>query len=293
MAVTLLSSEEKTTSGSITIPANTTLVLAAIEGTDVAPQIDGVAMGGVSTIAQHGIISALGIFQYKPASIGAKEFTFSGTGATLVYAIGFGYRPGSVNGYAANGVYSANMATANGDLVLGILRGSIGPCTMKGDGTEMSYLRNTTLVKVGYVVAGAAVIACLASDSGVSEGYWADGGSIHHPAWTESAGYYEYDKHWVPGYWWTDTIPTPGHWAFNVATNSWTWIPAHLEYVQRWQDGYWTYQPVWHDAIYHPAWDEDIPDTWVPAGTSQISCAFCSIRETGAGAFIPQAIHWG
>lgn len=291
MAIAVISSINKTSNGTITIPAGTTIILAFVEGSTTPPKIVNVSMEVIGAIEQNGIIPALSVHQYKTPAITTLAFTFTGTYVHFTFLSGAdGNRPGSISVYNAGGVYTGNIASSASDVVFAVLRGSVGPCVLKGDSVEMSYLLNNTLSKVGYIAAAGALLLCLSQDSGVSEGYWADGGQY----WVEGSytpQWYEYIPHWIPGHWTSgNPVWVPGHWVYSQSGGGTYWEPGHFEYVDVWVPGFYDY-----DLIVHPPetvaghW-EDYADTWVPAGSSQLSAVFVSIRTTQGGEFVSRPI---
>jgi hypothetical protein len=291
MAISIISSEEKTENGTITVPESCTLIVAVVDGSVNPPKIGGVSMGVIGQVEEQGIIPAISIHQYREPAIGSLSFTCDGYLVHFVYIDdGDSYRPGTIGGYNSGGVYEGNLPSDATDLVIAILHGSIGPTTLETDEVEMTYLKDTTLVKIGYVLAAGALLACLASDTGASEGYWADGGRywvnpVYIPGW------WEYRTQWVPGYWENlHPVLIPGHWSTPPPYPP-VWIPEHFEYVPLWHDGFWETEPYqYHEAVDIPGHWEDYPDVWVPAGTSQISAIFCSISQTAGGEFISRPI---
>jgi hypothetical protein len=264
MAEAFISSINKTASGTITVPADTTLIVACVQGSTAPPKIEGVDMLADSTIEATSICPALGIFEYPLPAIATLNFTFAGTYVHFIFLSGAdSFRPGSIHGYMATGVYQADMPTTTADIVIGILCGTIGPTTMKDDTVAMTYLVNTDTQKVGYIVPGDTTSTCKAEDTGSTAGYTIPGVVHHNPAYLISAAYFDYPPTWVPGYW------NEGGW---------------------WQPGRWTYPQTFHPAVWHDAWDTQDPDIVVPAGTSQISACFVSIRATHGGGFVSRPL---
>jgi hypothetical protein len=292
MAISIISSIEKTASpGTIDIPETCDLVVAVVDGSVIPPTIGGIAMGVVGEVPATSIIPAISIHQYRATEAETIAYTFIGTTCEFVFiADGDSYRPGTIAGYDASGVYGDDLVSSASDLVIGILHGSIGPTTLETDEVEMTYLKDSTLVKIGYVLAAGALLACLASDTGASEGYWVDGGTLHHDSVLVSEGYWGYENTWIEGYYVVFSPPSPFSWVPDHWTAYGVFIPGHYETVYVWHEGHYEQVVVWHDPVYLPAWDEDLPDTWVPAGTSQISAIFCSISQTAGGEFISRPI---
>ena len=321
MAIAVISSENKTANGTITVPVGCTAIYAVVKGSVTPPSIAGVAMQGVTSIAVNGIMPAAGVFQALLPTIGARAFTFTGTLVQFIYLSGSGdFRPGVVIGQSTTGSLTGDLNTGTTDLVIAAIFGSIGPTSLKGDTVAMTYLLNTTLDKIGYIVPGDALLTCLAEDTGISAGYTVDGGVLHHDAVLVTAGYTSYDPVWHEGYYTTETQTTPGYYQFHrvwvaahtiqvwsSAYNKWitqtvpgywdeyySWVDPVTTQVQVWQDGYNTYPPVWHDPVYTPAYDEELPDTWVPGGNAaSITAIFVSIKITPGGDFVPSVIFFG
>jgi hypothetical protein len=293
MAIEIISSIEKTTSpGTIVVPATCTLIVAVVDGSVTPPTISGISMGEVGIVEATSIIPAISIHQFREPEIATLAYTYIGTTCEFIFiADGDSYRPGTLSGYNAGGVYEGNLPSSDEDLVIAILHGSIGPTTLETDEVEMTYLKESTLVKIGYVLAGAALIACLASDTGVSEGYWADGGQY----WVEGSyipQWYEYIPHWIPGHWTSgNPVWVPGAWVFSGPPDyNNVWVPGHFEYVDVWVPGFYDYDWIVHPAETVPGHYEDYPDVWVEAGSSQISAIFASISSTPGGGFVSRPI---
>jgi hypothetical protein len=292
MAISIIDNEEFSESGSLTVPEGTTLILAFVEGATTPPKVDGVSMGEIIIHEAESIIPGIGIHEFKNPTVGTLPFTYTGSSANFVYLTAAGYRPGSVHGFGNSGdSLTFDVPTAAGDVIFGIMRGSIGPCSLECDEVEMDYIKNSTLLKIGYAVAGAALITCLASDMGSSGGYYADGGQVWVPAQT-TPGYYTYENVWQPGYYVQSTKWVPGRW-YTDPYGHVEWIPAHWEPCQVWVPGYWWVDAEWHYPVTVPGHYEDNPDIWVPEGPSQLSACFCSIREYPEANFVSRPIMWG
>jgi hypothetical protein len=130
----------------------------------------------------------------------------------------------------------------------------------------------------------------LASDSGTSEGYWADGGSYWVPA-VYTPGYYTYAQVWFPGTWVYRNDWIPAHWIGEPPYG--TYVLGRYEEVATWVEGAWHTVATWHEAVNVPGHWADYPDVWVPEGPSQLSAAFCSIREYPEVSFVSRPIMWG
>ena len=280
MAIDIISSEEKTENGTITVPESCTLIVAVVDGSVEPPKISGISMGVIGAVEATSIIPAISVHQFQTPQIDTLSYTFTGTTCEFVFLSDADtYRPGTILGYNSEGVFGGDLPSADGDLVLAILHGSVGPTTLECDEVEMTYLKDSTLVKIGFVLAASALIACLASDTGVSEGYYADGGQY----WVEGSytpGYWEYTSIWVPGYYEEHYVWVPDHWEQPDPQEPPIWVPGHYEYHNVWVPGHWEPYRIWHDPVTIPGYWEDYPDIWVPAGTSQISACFCSIKTT-------------
>jgi hypothetical protein len=290
MAIDIIGSEEFSENGSLTVPADTTLILAFTEGTTTPPKVDGVSMGEIIIHEAESIIPGIGIHQIKNPTVGTHTFTSTGTDVVFVYMTGSGYRPGSVHGFGNTGdPLEFDLPSADGDVIFGICRGSVGPTTLEGDEVEMTYIKDSTLLKIGYVAAGAALITCLASDTGESEGYWADGGRY----WVDAVivqGYWTYPQVWQEGFWYQASVWIPAHWEGGVGH---IWVEGYWGWETRWSEGHWYTDAVWHPGSYEPAHWVNLPDVWIEAGSGQVSAAFCSIREYPEVNFVSRPIMWG
>jgi hypothetical protein len=287
----IISSEEKTENGTITVPEDCTLIVAVVDGSVNPPKIDGVSMGVIGQVEAQGVIPAISIHQYREPAVGSLPFTCDGYLVHFVYIDdGDSYRPGTIGGYNSGGVYEGDLPSSATDLVIAILHGSIGPTTLETDEVEMTYLKDTTLIKIGYVLAAGVLLACLASDTGESEGYWADGGQTWVPA-SYTPGWWEYRTVWVPGHWtYGNPVWVPGRW-YTDPYGHVEWIAGHFEYIDIWVPGFYQTEPYqYHEAVTVPGHWEDYDDIWVPAGTSQISAIFCSISTTAGGEFVSRPI---
>jgi hypothetical protein len=287
MAIAVISSINKTANGTITVPANTVEIIACVNGSLESPMIEGVSMLKIAQKDAESIQPAISIHQFQNPTIATLNFTFTGTYVHFIFLSGaITFRPGALGGYSATGTYTADLTTTTSDLAIGIMVGSIGPCTMKGDTAAFTYVYDTTLDKVGYKVPGDTALTCEAKDTGSSGGYWKDNGVIHHPQTLIRAGYYSYDKTWVAGHYEKGWTYVEGYWKYVMGLNDWVWVAGYAKEVTTWVAGYYYYPQVWHPATYNEAWDEEIPDTWVPAGTSQVQACFVSIKTTEIAGFM-------
>lgn len=286
MAIAIISSENKTVNGNITIPAGCTLVIGLTKGQTSAPKINNVNMVEIISLPQNGIMPAVGIYQYVLPAIATLPFTLTGSYVEFVYlSSADSFRPGALIGQSTTGSFTGNIAASTTDLALGIVLGTIGPTALKGDTAAMTYLLNTATEKIGYLTPADVLLTCLAEDTGVSAGYYVDGGSIYHPAVELTAAYdsfdpvlhtitHAYDHHDTP--WTTDTYRTYDNGNFIGYTDiEKGYVPATTTYI--------AYPLVHHDAVYSEAWTEYLPDTWVPGGAAaSLSAAFCCIKTTAA-----------
>jgi hypothetical protein len=289
MSISIISSIEKTSSpGTIDIPETCDLVVAVVDGSVIPPTIGGIAMGVVGEVPATSIIPAISIHQYRATEAATIAYTFIGTTCEFVFiADGDSYRPGTIAGYDASGVYGDDLVSSASDLVIGILHGSIGPTTLETDEVEMTYLKDTTLVKIGYVLAAGALLVCLASDTGVSEGYYADGGQYWVPGYS-TPGYFTYKNVWYEGHWESQAYWVPSGWVAPPYPP--VYVEGHWATSTYWVDGEWRYESVWVPPDYVAGHWEDYPDVWVPEGSSQISAIFCSISPTAGGEFVSRPI---
>jgi hypothetical protein len=292
MSIALISSEYKTANGTITIPTGCTRIYAFVKGSTIAPQISGTAMANVAAIDATSIIPALSVWQYIDPVIGVLNFTFTGTYVHFVYLSGAEtFRPGVLFGYNSGGVYTGNMVTVTTDLAFGILCGSIGPTALKGDTVAMTYLVNATVDKVGYITPGDTLLTCEAADTGTTAGYTIPGEIIHHPAVLIAPEWHEYLPVQHPGYYTNEQVWFPGQWINPTGDGvHFVWISGHYETRSVWHPPYTTTADIYHPATYTEAYDEQLPDTVVPAGSSQISAIFCSIKTTAGGDYVSDAV---
>jgi hypothetical protein len=293
MAIDILGSEEFTDrTGTLTIPQGCGCVLAFVVGTVSPVKIDGIAANGASIVEASAIVPAIGISVRRQLTGGEHDFEIAGTAVTFVYLNAGSLRKGGLSaGYAEAGTFEGSIASDEDDWIFAMCLGTIGPTALECDEVEMTYIKDSTLLKIGYVAAGAAILACLASDSGTSEGYWADGGSYWVPQ-SYTPGWWEYRTVWVPGHWtYNNPLWVPAHWEGGVGH---VWVPGHFEYVDIWVPGFYQTEPYqYHEAVTVPGHWEDFPDVWVPAGNAQISAAFCSIREFAEVGFVSRPIIFG
>ena len=297
----LLSSETKTANGTIAIPNNCTVIVGLVKGSVLPPEIAGVAMETLAQVAATTNVKAVSIHQYKPpADDVTVAFTMSGDSVHFVYISAMdGNRPGAVFGNAVSSV-TGELPTSATDLVLAIMSGMIGPCTLKGDTVEMTYLVNETFDKVGWIVPGDASLTALATDAGVSAGYYIDGGSVYHPSVLITAAYTEYvrTQHTVtykfsrkvvsaaPPVYYYWNVYIDGVW--NGQTKTTTTVSAPSSYF------YYSNDPVDHEAVYSEAYTEDLPDIWVPGGeAASLSACFVSIRTSASSVFVGRPMFWG
>jgi hypothetical protein len=290
VAISIIDNEEFSESGNLTVPEGATLILAFVEGSVNPPKISGVDMASVSIVEALGVLPGIGVFQYQNPTIGSLPFSFNGTFVEVVYLRASGFRRGSRMGHLDGGdPLEISLPSADGDYIFGIARGSIGPMDLEGGGESMTLLKTSDVLKIGYVLAGAALVVCLAADTGSTEGYWMDGGqhwvdTVTVPGWTEyvqrwQPGFWYYEPHIIPGYWYTDPY---GHRE---------WIPEHTEWVLVWWPGnYWT-EEIYHAPVVTPGHYEDNPDIWVEG--AEVSAAFISVREYPETEFISRPIMFG
>jgi hypothetical protein len=130
-------------------------------------------------------------------------------------------------------------------------------------------------------------------DVGVSAGYTIDGGTISHPAVLVSGEYYTHEPeyHWVS---WNFLYKSGldnyyGEYDNGVATgNRWVQIPGSSVPAGR---SYIKYVPVFHPAVWTPAWEEELPDINVPGGEqAQVNGIVVLIQLGAAQEYVPKIV---
>lgn len=295
MAIAVISSVEKTASGTLTIPTGCDYVYALVIGSEAAPKIGGMKMSKIISQPATTKVGAVAIYQFKVTATGTVDFVIKGESNSILYVSGSeDYRTGSLAGMASAS-FSGNLPTSASDLVLGVLFGMIGATALTGDSIAFTYIKNGTFKKSGYIFPADSSLACVASDSGVSTGYWIDGGAVYHPPELISEAYYSFDPvlHTVVWlYLYTDTpsgYKIYGKYDNGVDTGYRQWVapgqspPATTTYY--------VYVQTYHPAVYSEGWYEELPDIWVPGGeAASVNACFVSIQVTGGGEFVPRII---
>lgn len=295
MAVSLISSVQVTESGNVTIPANCSAVYALIIGSDDAPEIAGISMTKIVGRDKTDKVAGIGVYQYVGDAVGTV--TFDNADADYMAVL---YVSGS-DGYGKNVIadtkpenVSGGLETNTNSLVIGVMAGMIGATALTGDGNAFSYVVNETTVKAGWIVPGDASLACVASDGGISSGYWIIGKTIHHDAVLLKEGYWSFEpvKHVVTFRYLYDTgggYKVYGRYDNGVATGH-----TISALTQPASSVYYEYVHTWHEPVYQPAWDEKLPDVWVAGGEkATVNACFVSIDPDMSGQFVPQVIICG
>lgn len=294
MTISILNIDLLTASGNITIPVGCTMIHALVFGSELPPSINGAAMSKVAGVPATTKVPAVSVHQLIVTNTGVVPFVISGTHVTLYYTSGAGmYRPNVLLGTSAAGILSGDLPAETSDLAIAILAGMIGPCTIKGDSVAFTYNRNDTYLKTGHLVPGDTVLSCELKDAGVSTGYTIDGGTIHHDAVlvTEAKDSFDpvlhtvtfqYDSHNTP--WTLDYYRKYDNGVYtNMLTTSKGSVPPSYTYT--------AYELVHHDAIYAPAWNEDLPDINVPGGEQASVSGIIVLIQTGAATeFVPKVV---
>ena len=293
MAIAILDTDLLTASGNITIPDNFTYIHALVFGSELPPSINGAVMSKIVSVPATTKLPAISAHQFIVTEDDVTvPFVISGTHVTLYYTSGAGmYRPNVLLGTSATGTLSGTLPAATSDLALGILAGMIGATTIKGDTVAFTYDRNDTYLKTGHMTPGDTSLDCEFKDVGVSAGYTIDGGSIHHDAVLIKAAYDTWDPeyHWVS---WNYLFMSGGWRVYGeydngVATgntrNDSSPIPSG--------HSYYAYVYHHHDAVYDPAWDEDLPDIYVPGGEQASVSGIAVLIQVGAALeFVPKVV---
>lgn len=299
MAITVLSTLEKTASGTLAIPEGCERVYALVVGSEDAPKINGYAMTKICAQPATTKVQAVAIYQFAVSEDGVEvPYVLAGVSNAILFVSGADeYRPGALAGHGEAGSYSGELPTSTSDLVLGVLAGMIGPAALTGDGGAFTYIKDGTYLKAGYKVPGDASLACLAEDSGVSAGYYINGGSITHPAELISEGYYTWDPvyhyvAWLYLYTGSDGSKVYGKFDNGVDTGARKVIAAGGSPPA--SSSYYDYVAVWHPPVYSEEWEEELPDIWVEGGElAQVNACFASVQLTGGGEFVPRIIIGG
>lgn len=293
MAIAILDTDLLTASGTITIPAGCTMIHALVFGSELPPSINGTVMSKIVSVPATTKVPAISAHQYIVSDDDVSvPFVISGTHVTLYYTSGAGmYRENVLLGNAASGVLSGTLPSATSDLALGILAGMIGPCTIKGDTVEFTYDRNDTFLKTGHLVPGDTSLDCEIKDAGVSTGYTIDGGTVHHDAVLVTAAYdsWEPEYHWVS--WWYMT--TVGYLANRYGEYDNGVFTGNTVLASSAPAGhsYYKYILTHHPAVYEPAYDEELPDTFVPGGEqAQVNGIIVLIQTGAALEFVPKVV---
>lgn len=299
MAISIISSLELTASGNLSIPDGCERIYALVIGSEDAPKINGFPMAKICSQPATTKVLAVAIYQFEVSEDNVEApFVISGISNSIIYAAGSDeYRPGALFGNNDAGSYSGDLPTSTSDLVLGVLAGMIGPSALTGDGGAFTYIKNATFYKTGYKTPGDSVLTCVASDSGVSAGYYIDGGSITHPAELISEAYETWDpvNHYVAWlYLYTESsgVKIYGKYDNGVATGD--RIGVAPGYSPPPPYSYTAYVYHYHPAVYSEEWEEELPDIWVPGGElAQVNACFASIQLTSSAEFVPRVIIGG
>ena len=297
MAIVLLDTDLITVSGNIVIPASCTMIHALVFGSENTPLINGSPMAKIVSVPANTKVPAIGAFEFTVTDDDVTvPFIISGTHVTLYYTSGAGlYRPDVLLGNSLTGMLSGDLPAATTDFAIAILAGMIGATTIKGDTVEFTYDRNDTYLKTGHFTPGDTVLSCELKDVGVSAGYTIDGGTIHHPAVLVTAAYESWDPelHYVSWNYLYTLTSAPfsrifGEYDNGVATGkrmSWDYAgnpPGRT---------YYKYVYNYHEAVYTPAWDEDLSDTVVPGGEqAQVNGIVVLIQLGAAQEFVPKIV---
>lgn len=295
MAIAILDTDLLTASGNIVIPATCTMIHALVFGSELPPSIGGAVMSKIVSVPANTKVPAVSVHQFIVTDDDVTvPFVITGTHVTLYYTSGAGmYRSDVLLGNALSGILSGDLPAATTDLSIAILAGMIGATTIKGDTAAFTYDRNDTYLKTGHMVPGDTVLSCELKDVGVSAGYTIDGGSIHHDAVLIKAAWDTWDPvaHYVS---WNYLYSSAGsnyygEYDNGVATgNRWVQIPGSSVPAGR---SYTAYVLTHHDAVYTPAWDEDLPDTVVPGGEQAQVNGIVVLIQTGAALeFVPKIV---
>jgi len=298
MAITIISSETKIAAGNITIPVNCDRIYAFVVGSVEPPKIGGVSMATVLKVDKSDRTKAISIHQYIPVETNVqKAVIITGESVVFVYlADAESVRQGTISGRAIT-TLSGDLSTSVNDLVFGFLVGEIGLTTIKGDAVAFTYLVNETTSKLGYIVPPDTVLSCVAEDSGISAGYWKDGGVIHHDRELVSEGYYSFDPVLHTVVWRYHYTKSPGVEIYGKYDNgvfTGDLLTLYLPGTVPAPKTYYVYVQTWHDAVYIEAYDEELPDIWVPGGEhAQVAVAFVSIQIDPRGQMTGRSIFFG
>lgn len=295
MAVSLISSAQVTESGNVTIPANCSAVYALVIGSDDAPEIAGISMTKIVGRDKTDKVVGVGVYQYAGDAVGAVTFDNADADyIALLYVSGSdGYDKDVVTGTKSESV-TGNLKTSTNSLAICVMAGMIGATAITGDATAFSYVVNETKVKAGWLVPGDASLACVASDGGISSGYWIIGKTIHHDAELLKEGYWSFEpvKHTVTWLYMRD-YPN-GYKLYGKYDNGVDTGNTKVSKSQPASSVYYEYVHTWHEPEYKPAWDEKLPDVWVAGGEkATVSACFVSIDPDMSGQFVPQVIICG
>jgi hypothetical protein len=264
MAVSLISSVQVTESGNVTIPANCSAVYALVIGSDDAPEIAGISMTKIVGRDKTDKVAGVGVYQYIGDAVGTVMFDNADADyIALLYVSGSdGYDKDVVTGTKSESV-TGNLKTSTNSLAICVMAGMIGATAITGDATAFSYVVNETTVKAGWLVPGDSSLACVASDSGISTGYWIIGKTIHHDAVLLKEGYWSFEpvKHTVT-WWYMQDLPN-GYKLYGKYDNGVATGDTKASQSQPASSVYYEYVHTWHEPVYQPAWDEKLPDVWV------------------------------
>lgn len=296
MAVSLISSVQVTESGNVTIPANCSAVYALVIGGDDAPEIAGISMTKIVGRDKTDKVAGVGVYQYIGDAIGTVMFDNADADyIALLYVSGSdGYDKDVVTGTKSESV-TGNLKTSTNSLAICVMAGMIGATAITGDATAFSYVVNETTVKAGWLVPGDSSLACVASDSGISTGYWITGKTIHHDAVLLKEGYWSFEpvKHTVT-WWYMADVGSDGYKRYGKYDNGVATGDTKVSKTQPASSVYYEYVHTWHEPEYQPAWDEKLPDVWVAGGEkATVNACFVSIDPDMSGQFVPQVIICG
>jgi hypothetical protein len=198
-----------------------------------------------------------------------------------------------VSGYdGTTGAKSEALFTSTNDLVLGMILGSNGQVTIKGDGVDFTALYDTTTCRIGHITPGDNSLTCEVADSATPSGYWYQPPAV----WVDTS---------------TSVLVVPGHYEFNPVKNVVTYVYLYskdlMDYYQEYLNGvstgyvltvltgapapktriYYTYPGVWvpdeYETIESGYWKYP-PQVWIQTSApGEISCAFISVADTMIG----------
>lgn len=262
----ILDSEVLTADGVATIPYDCYFIVAVCKGSTAAPYLNGNQMQTYASVSAQGVLEAISVHVSHYPTIQYGELPFNLNGANHVTLIYFDdavcARQNTVSDYdddgSAGGTLVVNPAT---EIVVGVALGQTATITLKGDGSDLTLLHDTTTYKVGYITPADNSLTCLATSPEVATGYWFTPAPIYHPSTLIAEAYWEWVPVWHPSYLGASPPYEPD-----------TWLP-----------GYWTYTGVYHPAVYSTSYWEYPANVWIEPDTSEIACIYVSISDTMVG----------